>query len=268
MKRALCIGINDYPGTENDLAGCVNDAIDWLGILAKYDFDGQSLLNTGATRSGILSAIEDEVQQAKKGDSLVITYSGHGSFVPDEDGDEDDDADECLCPYDVVENGPIVDDELAEIFDHLANGAKCVFISDSCHSGTVTKMMPILTPPTMTTKKAPQRTIRFLPPSFFLPKKDLRSFNGWQPFRPGKKESKVLLMAGCQDWEYSYDAYFQGRPNGAFTFVALKALQEMPEMMTYGNWFKAIRQMLPSRQYPQAPNMIATSVMKRWKVFS
>ena len=25
-KRALCIGINDYPGTGSDLTGCVNDA--------------------------------------------------------------------------------------------------------------------------------------------------------------------------------------------------------------------------------------------------
>ena len=27
----------------------------------------------------------------------------------------------------------------------------------------------------------------------------------------------LLLMAGCQDTEYSYDAWFQSRPNGAFT---------------------------------------------------
>jgi len=25
-KHALCIGIDDYPGTDSDLAGCVNDA--------------------------------------------------------------------------------------------------------------------------------------------------------------------------------------------------------------------------------------------------
>ena len=28
-KKALCIGINDYPGTDSDLQGCVNDATDW-----------------------------------------------------------------------------------------------------------------------------------------------------------------------------------------------------------------------------------------------
>ena len=28
-KTALCIGINNYPGTHMDLRGCVNDAEDW-----------------------------------------------------------------------------------------------------------------------------------------------------------------------------------------------------------------------------------------------
>ena len=32
-KRAVCIGINDYPGTYNDLSGCVNDANDWADLL-------------------------------------------------------------------------------------------------------------------------------------------------------------------------------------------------------------------------------------------
>ena len=32
-KLALCIGINDYPGTDSDLSGCVNDANDWAANL-------------------------------------------------------------------------------------------------------------------------------------------------------------------------------------------------------------------------------------------
>jgi len=34
-KRALCIGINDYPGTDFDLSGCVNDAHDWAQALTR-----------------------------------------------------------------------------------------------------------------------------------------------------------------------------------------------------------------------------------------
>ena len=75
-------------------------------------------------------------------------------------------------------------------------------------------------------------------------------------------------MAGCQDTEYSYDAYFQGRPNGAFSFVALRALEKLPGSATYRKWFEAIRKGLPSQQYPQSPNLFGSSSMKGWKVFS
>ena len=75
-------------------------------------------------------------------------------------------------------------------------------------------------------------------------------------------------MAGCQDVEYSYDAYFQGRPNGAFSFVAIGALKKLSAGATYSDWFKEIRKGLPSRQYPQSPNLYGTAGMKKWKVLS
>lgn len=271
MKKAICIGINDYPGTESDLAGCVNDAKDWASLLKSYGFSVSMLLDKQVTGSVMREAFNDLVDLSKRGDSLVITYSGHGSFVPDTSGDEWDKNDECLCPYDIVENGPIADDEIHDIFSNLSRGVKCVFISDSCHSGTVTKMMPIVTPPTTNNKVSPQRTVRFLPPSHFLPKKVLRTFVDDARRSPEKwvnpDDQRMLLMAGCQDWEYSYDAYFNGRPNGAFTRAALLALAELSIYNSYKDWFKEIRKILPSRQYPQTPNMMATSTMKRWKVF-
>ena len=66
-------------------------------------------------------------------------------------------------------------------------------------------------------------------------------------------------MSGCQDVEYSYDAYFQNRPNGAFTFVALQALKHIKPTSTYQDWYKAIRKILPSQQYPQSPNLYGSA---------
>ena len=38
-KKALCVGINDYPIAGMDLKGCVNDAKAWSTLLRKhYDF--------------------------------------------------------------------------------------------------------------------------------------------------------------------------------------------------------------------------------------
>lgn len=198
---------------------------------------------------------------------VVVTFSGHGSFVPDGDGDETDAVDECWCPHDVVDNGPITDDQLHAIFSRREKGVRWIVISDSCHSGTVVRFAPISTPPTATGPEAPQRLVRFLAPSIFS-KTTEREFNGKRAVRlyrgnpPGQRDS--LLMSGCQDTEYSYDAWFDGRPNGAFTFVALRELEELNPKDTYEDWYKRIRARLPSQQYPQTPNLFGPKLMTHW----
>jgi hypothetical protein len=267
-KRALCIGINDYPGTDCDLAGCVNDARDWAAELGQRGFEVRSLLDRQATGKAMRAAIAALVGGAKGGDSVVITYSGHGSFVPDEDGDEPDGTDECLCPYDIRSKGPVTDDELFDLFSARQPGAKLLMISDSCHSGTVARFAPITTPPTIVGPRAPQRKVRFLPPAAYLSRAKAARLGPRRAYRTSSPPGRyaALLLAGCQDTEYSFDAYFQGRPNGAFTFVALRALQKLPAKATYADWFKAIRKALPSQQYPQSPNFYGSASMKRWRV--
>jgi len=269
-KRALCIGINNYPGTDSDLAGCVNDANDWADALEVRGFHVQKLLDKQAKGAAMRSAIRDIVTKAKSGDCVVIQYSGHGSFVPDLDGDEPDGTDECLCPYDVASKGPITDDELFELYSARKHGVRLLMISDSCHSGTVARFAPITTPPTAKGKNAPQRKVRFLPPATFVPKREAEKLGERRAIRSSSPPGRyaALLMAGCQDVEYSFDAYFQGRPNGAFSFVALRALKALPSNATYASWFKTIRQALPSQQYPQTPNLYGSKSMRQWKVFA
>lgn len=269
-KLALCIGINDYPGTGSDLSGCVNDANDWAKLLSQKGFTVAKLVDKEATGKNIRESLKAMIAQAVKGDSIFIQYSGHGTYIPDKDGDESDGTDECLCPYDLYTKGPISDDELNDLFTSKKNGVKIVFFSDSCHSGTVTRFAPITTPPTTTGKNAPVRKVKFLPPANFLSQRDLNKLGTIRTFRrsspPGRYGS--LLMSGCQDTEYSYDAFFQNRPNGAFTFVALQALKNLKASATYQDWYKAIRKILPSQQYPQSPNLYGSATMKRWKIFS
>ncbi len=111
-KRAVCVGINDYPGNYNDLSGCVNDANDWAALLrTKFDFGkGVKLITDAeATRAKILNALRELINSAKSGDVVVFTYSGHGTWVPDQgERDEFDNRDEAICAHD----GNIIDDEL------------------------------------------------------------------------------------------------------------------------------------------------------------
>ena len=78
-RRALCIGINNYPGTDMDLAGCVNDAHDWREVLTARDFQVEAMLDTQATKVAMVDAIRRLIASAVKGDQVVIAFSGHGT---------------------------------------------------------------------------------------------------------------------------------------------------------------------------------------------
>src|SRR5829696_5812681 len=96
MKKAICVGINNYPGISNDLQGCVNDAYDWSKLLNEYGFETSLLLDSQATRQNIKAALDDLVVSAAEGDVVVFTYSGHGTQYIEFGGDEGDAYDEAL----------------------------------------------------------------------------------------------------------------------------------------------------------------------------
>lgn len=256
MRYALCIGVNDYPGTDNDLAGCVNDAQDWADELTKRGFDTELMLDSEATGEAMRAGIRRKLAGAATGDRVVITYSGHGTWVPDDSGDEPDGRDEALCPYDIFTNGPLVDDELYDILSERHRGTRVVVISDSCHSGTVARLAPPL--------GASTDKVRFLPPSVFLAPDEAARASRIPRVAAGRPRNAALLMSGCRDFEYSYDADFGGRPNGAFTYVALATLRDLPAGATYRDWAAAIAKRLPSRDYPQTPGLDGSSTQRRW----
>jgi len=91
-KKALLIGIN-YTGTEHELNGCINDAMnvrDFLvndrGFPAQGDDDMLILTdepeNEGTqlypTTANILAAFEWLASGNESGDVLWLSYSGHG----------------------------------------------------------------------------------------------------------------------------------------------------------------------------------------------
>lgn len=259
MRRALCIGINDYPGTGADLSGCVNDANDWAQAWDYRGFDDvQVLVDQAATRQNILQGIATGVGQLDSGDILVVCYSGHGTWVPDMSGDEPDRRDEALCPYD-YRSGVISDDDLFRLFTVAHRQARCIMISDSCHSGTVNRLADPL-------GDGDRGRVRFLPPelALSLSADELPSAAATPRVVGGPPRASALLLAGCHDVEYSYDASFDGRPNGAFTKVAIDALEELPEEATFRQWIAKIRQYLPSQDYPQTPQLHGGAHQKRW----
>jgi hypothetical protein len=271
-KNALCIGINDYPGTNMDLRGCVNDAKDWAKALGDRDFKVKSILDAEASKQKMVEAIGDLISGAKSGDTVAITFSGHGTYAPDDDGDEVDALDEALCPHDIKEGHALFDDEIRELFSQRAARVRILLVSDSCHSGTVTRAAPA--------EDSDGPRVRFLPMAAWLPEKKLpRGGNGKPLARIALPQTKSpwsgvlsggdLLISGCQEGpdNYSYDASFGGRPSGAFTYYALKALKNLGANATYAEWHQAIRNSLPSMSYPQSPQLVGSKSARRSKLF-
>jgi hypothetical protein len=274
-KKALCIGINNYPGTHMDLQGCVNDANDWAAELGARGFKVATLLDDQATKAAMVKAMGDLIGKGAKGDTLVITFSGHGTYQPDTDGDEADGLDEALCPYDLQTRGEaLTDDEIRNLFLSRKAGVRIVLLSDSCHSGTVTRAAKA-------EKDATTRP-RFMPMGNWLPEKLLPKNRagktastmvgaaGTSPFL-GAYSNKLgdLLISGCKEGpnNFSYDARIAGRFNGAFTYYALKALKGMKPGASYADWHKAIAKYLPSASYPQSPQIVGSATARKGKVF-
>ncbi len=139
-KYALCIGINNYPGSDMDLSGCVNDARDWAAALEARGYRVRTLLDAEATRKRMIESITELIAQARSGDSLAITFSGHGSYELDAEGDEPNGFDQALCPHDVNTRGEaLVDDDLHRLFERRAARVRLLLVADSCHSGSVNR---------------------------------------------------------------------------------------------------------------------------------
>jgi hypothetical protein len=110
--------------------------------------------------------------------------------------------------------------------------------------------------------------IRFLPPLEFVKNPALRDRIPLVARALSSSKGEIypaLLLSGCRDVEFSYDANFDGRANGALTRAAIGELRNNPA--TPQDWFKAIREHLPSQQYPQTPQLFGSRTAKKGPMF-
>nr|MCU0635330.1 caspase family protein [Gemmatimonadaceae bacterium] len=92
-RRALCIGIDDYPHLRK-LEGCINDVrLMRSTLIDTFEFPEQQITvleNAQATRQGMLDAFDALIAATGPDDVVVITYHGHGSQMTDQEFDEPD----------------------------------------------------------------------------------------------------------------------------------------------------------------------------------
>ncbi|MGE4424369.1 MAG: caspase family protein [Pseudodesulfovibrio sp.] len=251
QKHALLIGINDYSGSGfRSLRGAMND----IGLMrevliSRFGFapgDIVELVDGQATHTAIRDAFHRLRDTARPGDFVYIHYSGHGSSVCDFSGDEGPGGlDSTWVAHGAREQakgqaGPVNCDRLRkqpgasaawadgidsyDILDDELNGwlvelgrvtDNIVFVSDSCHSGTVTRSF------------AAQAT-RGLP-------RDTR------PYIPGRIETGPLRgvrIGACRDDEKAGEYKAGDKVYGMFTWFWANALMEVGPDATWQDLVK------------------------------
>jgi len=143
--HALLIGINNYYDDHiNDLSCCINDVLGIKSALIDHGWMESEITlltddtsNPAPNKDNIIIELKNIVSNAGEDDFILISYSGHGTYIEDRDGDEIDGYDEAIVPinydYNTGDN-IILDDELRDIFLNCKTN-KGIFILDSCYSG-------------------------------------------------------------------------------------------------------------------------------------
>jgi hypothetical protein len=145
QRRALIIGINDYPDPANRLEGCVNDAFLFSSMLQERGYKPEEIrmvLNDRATAAGIRERLDWLLEEAEDGMERVLFYSGHGAQMPGYNAAEEvDHVDECLVPFDFAwtKETAIMDDDFYQLYSDLPFGAQFYAVFDCCHAGGMTR---------------------------------------------------------------------------------------------------------------------------------
>jgi hypothetical protein len=245
MYKALLVGINAYP--DAPLKGCLNDITDMATFIVSNcgfkESDIRLLADKRATTENIKERLKWLVDGVKPGDHLLFHYSGHGAQVPTRSASgEVDKLDEVICPvdFDWSDDHLIRDKDFHTIFSTIPEGVHFVWISDSCHSGDLSKEL---------------RRIRSIPmPEDIAWRWKTAQAAQMQPRAINSNISNVALIPGCRSNQTSADATFNNRPNGALTYFLLQNLKKASgDKLPISKLVDRVRADLKKNGYSQSP---------------
>ncbi len=260
---SLHVGLNavdpeHYQGWDGQLGGCENDANDMVALASSRGFETTAILTADGTAEAVSGAISAAAARLTAGDIFFLTYSGHGGQVPDAGSDEDDHLDETWVLFD----RQMIDDELWALYATFQPGVRIVVLSDSCHSGTVTREVRYqetylphtasvgaageAKPDQIKTKNLPYDIER----KTYMANRAL--YNGIQSSLPpgGAKKSEIgadiLLISGCADNQLSGDT----PANGIFTGNLLRVWENGTFEGSYRELHAQLSNLMPASQSP------------------
>eukprot|EP00531_Pseudo-nitzschia_arenysensis_P015269 CAMPEP_0116134816 /NCGR_PEP_ID=MMETSP0329-20121206/10853_1 /TAXON_ID=697910 /ORGANISM="Pseudo-nitzschia arenysensis, Strain B593" /LENGTH=357 /DNA_ID=CAMNT_0003629563 /DNA_START=155 /DNA_END=1228 /DNA_ORIENTATION=- len=301
-RKALFIGIN-YVGQKGELRGCVNDVVNIKEFFEKhYPLDDKMILtddkraepetNFAPTKKNILSAFRWLVRGAKKGDSLLLHYSGHGGKVKNKDGTEKSGYDQTVVPVDHRTAGQIVDDEVHDVLcKDLPEGVRLTAIFDCCHSESIMDLPYIynVNGKLEIEERSKNEMIAQLVSGgtrLFLDRKNKKAMMNFgkdimgivqdnmggkdgrsddakaQHMDENTTDADIIMFSGCKDMQTSADANIKGEATGAMSYALIKTLKRhLREEITYTDLLKEMRQVLEGK-YTQVPMLSAGRKLK------
>lgn len=118
----VCVGISDYKYI-NDLKLPEADAKTIAEIYRTHTNCVTLLLGRQATKNAILDAVRSQFMKARKGDTILFSFSGHGDTGS-------------LCPFDVTRAGQnLISFEEIQNIMKSSNASHKIIFADACHSG-------------------------------------------------------------------------------------------------------------------------------------
>jgi len=248
-KYALLIGIN-YKGQDGELNGCINDVKSIKNLLiSKFAYDEENIIvmtddspkSLQPTGMNIMNQLGSLIIKAyyNYADEIFFHYSGHGSWKRDTSGDETDGRDECLVPLDCDKAGMISDDLLHNYLQYIPEKTNCIFYLDCCHSASILDL--------------PYRYIG--DDKHFIENNESRI------------KGNIVMISGCEDKDYSSDAYIDGKYTGAMTNALLYALKECNYEITYYHLLEKMRKYLKDNEFTQVPQLCSSRKLTNTSIF-
>ena len=273
-KRAFLIGCN-YPGTNSELYGCIQDVKHIKSLLISLGYVESNILmlvddgsTATPTKTNIKNNLSSFVNSTQENDVLFVWFSGHGTQLrnPSSDGGFD----ECWCPPDTLQSGNyLTDNELYAILSLGKSGSNIFVGSDSCHSATVLDLKYIGQQNQSTANRSLDeiRGKVSISDNCFAPlASNLDSDRSYksQTFEKGntltiladssfqETAANIVCISGCQDYDTSADAYLNGKSQGAMTWAFNQCFNQN---MTLSDLLVNMRNLLSANRFPQIPQL-------------
>lgn len=225
---------------------------------ATFKAQGVLLTEAAATKQNVVTALDGLVAQSTADPDIsrvLISYSSHGTHIPDLDGDEVNGDDEALVCYDtkvdsngIVRSSLIVDDEIYSILRQIPRNIVVDVWLDTCFSGDGLRIMGGEYKQARYFQNPGRRPViggGVLGSSF-------REYNAELP--------NVVLLSGCSEEETSADAYIGGKYYGAMTYSFLE--QTKPGLCR-NQTKRAMQKWLTWNGYEQHPQLEGSWSLRR-----